>query len=291
MFHRADLTAAGIPRPVIDARCRESLQIRRGVYVPRDADREVRYAMRCQAALAGMRQGAALAGPSAAFHWDLPVMELPDEITLRGVARGGYAGGVRALNGDAEYTVHRGVPVTTPAWTVVDCARLLSRRDGLIVADAALHEGLCTLEQLEAVLGTAGAVRGISRARWVVANADPLSESPGETWTRMVVRDLGYEVVSQFHVHEGDFDAEVDLMIAGTRVGLEFDGLIKYRGRHKRQAENTVLREKIRQGRLEELAYAILRIVWDQLHNPQAVDRRIRAKGVRPTRRPLNIPY
>jgi hypothetical protein len=43
----------------------------------------------------------------------------------------------------------------------------------------------------------------------------------------MVVRDLGYDVVSQFRVHTDDGYADIDLLIADTLVGLEFDGRVK----------------------------------------------------------------
>ena len=259
--------------------------------MPDGTEPEGLYALRCQATLAAVRVGAALAGPTAALHWELPVMQSPREIFLRGLARGRYAGGVRVLNGDADYVLHHGVLVTSPAWTVIDCARLLSRRDGLIVADAVLHEGLCTVAELHATLESAGPLHGISRARWVVANADPLSESPGETWTRMVVRDLGYDVISQFHVHTADIDADIDLLLVGTRIGLEFDGRIKYRGKHEQQAENRIVREKIRQGRLEEVGYHVLRVIWEQLFEPKSLDRRVRAKGARPAHPARRIPY
>jgi hypothetical protein len=290
MFRRADLTAAGMPRPEIDAACNAAQSIRRGIYVP-DEEAENLYALRCQAALAAVRDGAALAGLTAALHWDLPLTGMPDEILLRGLAKGRYADGVRGIHGDAEYVVWNGARVTTPAWTVIDCARLLSRRDGLIAADAALHEGLCTLDDLQTTLASAGPLHGISRARWVVANADPASESPGETWTRMVLRDLGYDVVSQFWVHTDDGEVFVDLLIAGTRVGVEFDGRIKYRSKVQGQAENRIVREKIRQGRIEEVGYHLLRVVWDQLDRPDLLDKRLRAKGAVPAQRPRRIPY
>ena len=290
MFRRADLTAAGVPRPEIDAMCQDAQRVRRGVYVP-SGDPERLYARRCEAALAAVRVGAVLAGPSAAFHWNLPLIDVPESIFLRGLAKGRYADNVRPIHGEADYVLHRGALVTTAAWTVIDCARLLPRRDALMVADAALHEGLCTVAELRATLEAAGPLHGISRARWVVANADPLAESPGETWTRMVVRDLGYDVVSQFRVPTEDGYADIDLLIADTRVGLEFDGRVKYRGTHEGQPENRIVREKIRQGGLEELGYHILRVIWEQLDRPEVLDKRIRAMGVRPAQRPRPAAY
>ncbi len=123
----------------------------RGVYVSTD-EAEHLYALRCEAGLAAVRAGAALAGPTAALHWELPVMQHPAEIFLRGLPNGRYARGVRPIHGSAECVRHAGLLVTTPAWTVIDCARLLSRRDGVIVADAVLHEGLCTVSDLRTTL-------------------------------------------------------------------------------------------------------------------------------------------
>lgn len=286
MFRRSDLIDQGIPRAKVDARCREGVRLRRGVYADGEEPPQSVYALRCLEALSSLAPGAALAGPSAAFLLGLPLTAVPRDVYVRGIARGDYAGGVRALGGDADYTDIRGVPVTTPAWTVADCARLMPPREGLIVADAVLHEGLCAKEDVALAVARAKGSRGIARARWVMANADPLAESPGETWTRMELGKLGYEPSCQFHVVEGDFEAYVDLMLPDGRIGLEFDGLVKYRGRSTEATANAVLKEKVRQGSLEALGYVILRVVWVQLSDPQVLDRRIRSHGASPTRPP-----
>jgi hypothetical protein len=67
---------------------------------------------------------------------------------------------------------------------------------------------------------------------------------------------------------------------------------VKYRGPSKDQAANAVLKEKLRQGRLEALGYRILRVVWVQLSEPRMIDRRIRCHGVGPTRPPVDpVPF
>lgn len=280
VFRRRQLLHEGLPRGQVDARCRESIQVGRGLYASPDTEDDALYAMRCQAALTG---GAALAGPSAAFLWELPMLERPSEVFLRDRSRGRYAPGVRVLYGEAEYIEHRGVRVTTPAWTVVDCARLMQARDALIIADAALHEGLCRYDDIRGAIKASRNTRAIGQARWVLAQADHLSESPGETWTRMLAHELGYRTISQFEVRDGDFVAYIDLMLDDGRTGLEFDGMLKYRKPSGDQSANAVLREKLRQGRLEELGYRILRVMWAQLSDPAALDRRIRAHGLRPS--------
>lgn len=252
----------------------------RGLYAPNGTGPEQLYAWRCEAALASMRPGVALAGPSAAFWWELPVPGIPQQITLRGLPSGAYSAGLRVLSGRAETQEHRGLLVTSPTQTVLDCAQLMTRRDALIVTDALLQAGHCSVADLTKALGRYARRRGIQKARWVVANADPLSESPGETWTRMVVRDLGYSVTSQYRVEDGEFLAFLDLLVEGGPVAIEFDGGIKYRT----APTAAVVREKIREGRLEELGYRLLRVVWPQLSDPARLAQRLAAAGVRPSR-------
>lgn len=285
MFRRSDLILDGMARAELDERCRNSIRLRRGIYARSDSDPEWIYSLRCKAALEYLQPGAALAGPTAAFWWQLPLPELPQQIILRGVPRGSYGWGTRVLNGPAFTTEHQGERTTVPAQIAIDCARLMNRRDALIIADALLHEGKCTSEDLESMIAMHPRTRGIRRARWVAANADGMAESPGETWARMTVRDLGYEVTSQVRIEDGGFVAVVDLLVEGGPVILEFDGALKYRS----STDATVVREKVREGRLEELGYRVLRVVWPQLNDPAALDRRLRAAGVKPSRRPLRI--
>ena len=199
---------------------------------------------------------------------------------MRGVMRGGYGRGVKVVaGGQAVLVDNRGTRVTSVAWTVADCARLLSRRDALIVADAALHLGLCSIAELEAVVAAMGRAKRVGRLRWVIANADPRAESAGETWMRMVVKDLGYSVVSQFGVVADGHRHRIDLLLEGSRVGLEFDGFIKYDRADEDPEEvvaRTVVEEKRRQARIEGLGYRLLRVLWEQLFDPRGLDRRIR---------------
>jgi len=253
-------------------------KVRHGVYTPALADEWAVYDLKCSAVLDAL-QGCVLAGPSAAHHWGLPLVgPPPSRVFVRGVTRGSYGSDVKVVSGgDAQWTDDRGTRVVTAEWAVADCARILPRRDALIVADAALHLGKCTAADLQVVIGVLGRAKDIGRVRWISANADGRSESPGETWTRMVVKDLGYEVECQFTVIDGTDRRRIDLLIAGTKVGLEFDGLLKYGEQHldEEEAKLKITEEKRRQGGLEALGYHILRLIWEQLFDPATVDRRI----------------
>src|SRR5690606_40002622 len=76
-----------------------------------------------------------------------------------------------------------GLPVTSLERTIVDCAMALNRRDGLVIADAALHLG-ADRATCEEILAALSGRRGVVAARWVVARADGGAESPGEARTR-----------------------------------------------------------------------------------------------------------
>jgi hypothetical protein len=278
MFRRQDLLAQ-MTRQQTDDACSKAEKLRRGLYVPSDITPQDKYKARCEMALMDTSRHAVLAGPSAALLWEMPLQELPEKVFLRGVTRSGARTGIQVFSGDAPAVDLNAVRITPPALTVVDCARVLSPRDGLIVADAALHDGLCTLEELREVLATMPRARGIGWARWVVAEADPLAESPGESWTRMVLRDLGYEPVSQYELQSPGFVAYVDFML-DDRLGIEFDGAGKYRN------TGVVVREKVRHGQAEECGKLLMRVVWHQLQEPARIDRRVRSYGIAPTRRP-----
>lgn len=233
----------------------------------------------CLRALQRLHSRAYLAGPSAAAVWDLPLLTEPDLVTVGGITRGRYSGGLRVAPGNAQTCEHRGLLVTNPAWTVVGCARLLPRHEALMVADAAAHRSLCTIEELKDLMPGLRGTHGVGRVRWIVENADPAAESPGETWTRLILKGLGHQPRSQVVIKDDDFIARVDFLL-GEHLVIEFDGAIKYQG-------PDAMNEKRRQARLESLGYRVMRLIWEQLADPLAIDRRVRAAGVQPTGRRL----
>ena len=147
-----------------------------------------------------------------------------------------------------------GAPVTDIARTIVDQARH-DRRDGLIAADAALHESLVTAAALDAALADAVGWPGVRQAREIVALADGRAESPLESLTRLALHDDGFPpVVPQVHI--GGY--RVDLLLPEQRLIIECDGLGKYVG-------DALAREKKRHHRLSLLGYRIERVIWEDI--------------------------
>lgn len=169
-----------------------------------------------------------------------------------------------------------GFPVTSLARTVVDCASTLAGGSGLVVADSALRHGLDPAD-LDAVLRARGGSRGITRAREVVAMADGRAESPGETLTRWALLSNGLPgAVPQLEVRTRRGVFRLDLGWSGSRVGLEFDGFVKYSGEFGSTAPEAVFAEKQRQDAIEDEGWRILRVSWGDLRDTDALVSRVR---------------
>ncbi|MFI7588029.1 hypothetical protein ACIB24_13235 [Spongisporangium articulatum] len=122
------------------------------------------------------------------------------------------------------------VRLTGTARTVVDCLRSLEPRDGLAIADAALHRGLVTRQQLLGVAATQRRWPGVARARLLLQLADGRRESPFESWSAWAFEQVGvpgpeWQVVVRDP--DGRFIGRGDAWWAGV-IG-EADGKSKYR--------------------------------------------------------------
>ncbi|GIG35712.1 hypothetical protein [Cellulomonas pakistanensis] len=168
-----------------------------------------------------------------------------------------------------------GLPVTTLARTVVDCAASLSPDRGIVIADSALRAG-ADRDALDTTLATRSGARGIVRAREVIELADGRAQSPGETLVRWALHsgglprpDLQVEVVTR----RGRFF--LDLGWTALGVAVEFDGFVKYSGAFGGTAPEVVFAEKQRQDALEDEGWRILRVTWDDLRAPDRLVARV----------------
>ncbi len=162
-----------------------------------------------------------------------------------------------------------------PAATIIQHSLESGAVAGIVAADFAIHEDRVTRDALEE---TAGFVSGWPRSHHVqtlLAHLDGRSESPGESRLRVDLAMGGVDVVPQVTIRDerGRFVARVDLMVRGTRIVIEFDGLVKYRD----GGAEALIAEKRREDELRRLGYVVLRFTWADLANPGAVLRRVRA--------------
>lgn len=102
-------------------------------------------------------------------------------------------------------------------------------------------------DELRRIIGSKRHTRGIRQARLVVDRATVQSESPGESIVRWFVINSGLpEPASQVKVDTHRGPKWIDLGWPERKIGIEFDGMGKYRDR------DDLLAEKQRQDALAE---------------------------------------
>lgn len=158
---------------------------------------------------------------------------------------------------------------------------------GLAAMDAALNRELVTRAEVGAALETSTGLKGCRRAEAALLRSDAGAESVGETRTRLVLNDLGYQLDTQFLVRapSGSIIARADGRIIGTNVLVEFDGLMKYEGAAGR-AE--LQREKHRENQIRALGWTVVRLTWADLASPERVRAKIDAAIRASVRSPLS---
>lgn len=131
-------------------------------------------------------------------------------------------------------------------------------------------------------------VRGIRKARDLIAFADGRAQLPGESVSRLHLRELGFrDVMLQTHVvgPEGE-DYWLDFGFRRSRVFGEFDGAIKYLDpvmRRGRALDEILLAEKRREDTIRGVTgWRTARWGWDDVRTPDALAARLAAFGIRP---------
>ncbi len=144
---------------------------------------------------------------------------------------------------------------------------------GVCSMDDALHDGRCTREELARLLDLLPQHEQ-PMALAALQRVQPLSESVGESRTRLLLEDLGLRVESQVRLHlPSGARARADLVVEGVVV-VEFDGLVKYAGADGRHA---LAAEKQRERGIWDLGYEVERVIWSDLERPVRLHDRIRA--------------
>lgn len=244
------------------------------------ASPELRHALTARAVSRGYRQPHAISHVSALVLLGLPLLNIRADVvhlTLTGPGRPRTLPGLR-VHPELPDSISRqrdGDRVVHPAVAVVQSAALAGIAVGVAAADAAMHKGQATRADLEIALRVSRLGPGKADARTAVDLADGLSESPGESWARVVFVSLGLPRVDpQVVIRDrlGRFVGRVDFLFRAQRTIVEFDGLVKYGGADGRQA---LVDEKRREDALRSLGYQMVRLTWRDLRDPASVKRLI----------------
>ena len=176
---------------------------------------------------------------------------------------------------DCEITVINKMRVTTLERTVTDCCLTMSYKKALILTDHALRLG-ASMAKLQVAASRLGRHRGVRNLRKVLSYADARSESPGETLTRDLLRELLIEAPTLQHwIHTRQGPHRADFAWVDKRVVLEFDGKGKYFD--YRPTDQAVFLERKREVALVEAGWTVLRIEWKDLFDEASFKARILA--------------
>jgi predicted transcriptional regulator of viral defense system len=180
----------------------------------------------------------------------------------------------------SDVTVVDGVAVTSLARTVVDLARTLPWEQAVAAGDHALTLGLDRSE-LAQCLDRMLRWRGTAQARRVAGFLDPLSESPGESVSRVRCFEQGIPAPRLQYVicdRAGRRVARCDFGWEEFRTVGEFDGKVKYGElvRPGQRIEDVVLAEKRREQAIRDEGWQVVRWLWDDLYRPGVIGNRLR---------------
>lgn len=189
----------------------------------------------------------------------------PPEVRREGEHRAGPSGVRTRRTSVLDFTTHRGVPVTTPAQTLLDLANTCPLGRLELALDEALARRLVTHPELEALAVTGR--KGAARLR------SPLHDTPG--FTREEAERRLRKLILNADLPRPLFNAtvlgcEVDAHWPGTTLVVETDGWATHG--HRRAFE----RDRAKDAQLIAAGYVVMRITWRQLTTkPEAVAARL----------------
>ncbi|MBK8731138.1 MAG: hypothetical protein IPM00_18170 [Tetrasphaera sp.] len=280
----AQMTGLGINPLVINGWSKSGLLSRqlRGAYaVPQlleestgpDAT-ERAHLLKCRAALLLYKDGV-LGSTSAVLAHGVAVWgaDLSTPIIRRPIDRGRGIRGLhvrRCTSEPVDTAYGKVVPLTT---ALIEHATDSGIVQGVVSADSAIHSQKATAEELQAAVGKLS-TRWSSRPKAMMSLVDGRSESPGESRLRCLLAFEGWELIPQVDVRDetGHVFARLDGVIAGMKIGIEFDGKLKYADGDA----HVLIAEKRREDRLRALGWVIVRVEWADLENPARLFAKIR---------------
>lgn len=189
-----------------------------------------------------------------------------------------------------EVCIAGGLPTTTVARTLADCARLLPRMQAVACLDSALHLGLITMQEVLDLRGLMSRKRQCVAGRQRLLEARVGAQSPLETRVRLRASDAGLEPdalqvpirsVSSVLLGYGDMGYE---LTDGSWLIVEADGL-RYHDQpdallHDRRRQNAFLNARVA---------SVVRFTWEDTAHDAYIPSVLRAAldkaGWRPRRR------
>lgn len=161
---------------------------------------------------------------------------------------------------DDEVTTFEGIPVTTPARTILDLAGSLGARELEAMVARAERKGLATREEVAALVARYPRRPGTRALRALLARG----EAPALTRSKLEAEILNLTRTAQLPSPRTNVllcGYEVDFFFPGAGVVLEVDGFAYHSSRASFEADRK------RDGMLEAAGYRVIRVTWRQIRN------------------------
>jgi hypothetical protein len=275
---RAQLTGLGLDASAIDYRVKVGrlIVLHRGVYAV--GHRPPSMLARAMAAVLACGPAAALSHLAAGALWEMgPRWSPPMDVTAPVDRR---PQGIRvhrsAALTDRDVTTHFGIPVTTPARTVLDLADLLDDRSLARAVNEARLKGWLPLDDLAELLARSPG-RATARLRPFVEHADAPTRSAFEDAFLAFVERYG---LPRPEVNQRVAGHEVDMVWREQRLVVELDSRTHHDG------DRPFERDRDRDADLLAAGFPVVRVTWRRLTGePEREARRLDAllAGLGPT--------
>jgi very-short-patch-repair endonuclease len=274
---RSQLTGLGLSRRAVEHRLETGRlhPLHRGVYAV--GHPLVSQEGRWMAAVLAGGSDAVLSHRSAAALWELRpavagrvVITAPRALHARPgleLHRGRLA--------EDEWTTRRGIPVTTPARTLLDIVGTVPRHQLERAVEEAERQSLTDPLALDALFARYPRRKGIRLLRAVLDSGRPTKLTRSDLEARFLSfidrHDLPTPAVNA-RIRAGNRRLEVDCVWPGPRVAVELDG----HAYHSTRA--AFERDRERDRLLQAAGWRVVRVTWRQLRDaPEAVARDLRA--------------
>ena len=229
---------------------------------------------RCRALAQTLPAEAAFSHETAAALHGLPLptsmQNSPLNVTVPRGRRAPHRNGVighQATLSHGDVDARFGFGVTTPERTWCDLAAVLSLAPLVAVGDRLIHRDLprTDLDRLALAVGNHGSRRGARLLGQALPLLDDGSESPMESWQRVIIILAGLPTpVTNYEVFDarGVFVARVDLAYPALKISMD------YEGDHHRTDKRQWRRDIARFRRLRTIGWDAKRYTADDLASP-----------------------
>jgi very-short-patch-repair endonuclease len=270
VFSREQLRGLGVTNRMIYRRLASGRWERLNPNVFRVGGAPSSWRQSLRAATLGWGDGSVISHRSAAPSWRFAGFE-PGlvEITVPRHRRRAIPGIVhRNVLFEADVTIHEGIPITTPARTLIDLASVCPTHQVEEALDDALRRKMISIPRIRwrlAEIEGDGGRPGVSLLRSLIdARAEGVvSQSVLETHLlrAMASADLP-KPTQQYEIRDREgHKAFVDFAFPTEKVAVEADGYRWHSGRIKWQADLT------RRNRISSLGWCVIHVTWDDLMN------------------------